>query len=230
LHAMSAGPKELVCCVWLDLRNSQTEVMASVSSDGGKTWNTNTLVYRSPDGSVCECCHPSVAIDALGRIFVQWRNSLAGARDMFVAFSADGGDTFSEAAKQGSGSWLLAACPMDGGAICTPAPGKTAAVWRRENAVYLWFEGERDERRLGIGEQPWIAAAANGLYVVWLRERGNAALLLSPGASSPAELAVNASDPVIASRPDGRGPVVVVWEVHEGNEYTIRCQVVANIK
>lgn len=82
LHAMAAVPKGSLSCVWLDLRNDETEVMASSSTDGVKTWSKNTLVYRSPDGSVCECCHPCVAIDQQGRIFVQWRNSLAGSRPL----------------------------------------------------------------------------------------------------------------------------------------------------
>ena len=41
LHAMSAGPRGELCCVWLDLRNRKTEVMASVSADGGATWAKN---------------------------------------------------------------------------------------------------------------------------------------------------------------------------------------------
>ena len=76
LHAMAAGPQGRLCCVWLDLRNRKTEIMAATSSDGGKTWSKNVLVYKSPDGSVCECCHPSVAFDGRGAIYVQWRNSL----------------------------------------------------------------------------------------------------------------------------------------------------------
>ena len=224
---MSAGPKDSVCCVWLDLRNSKTEVMASVSTDGGQTWGKNSLVYKSPDGSVCECCHPSVAVDPQGRIFVQWRNSLAGARDMYVASSADGGKTFGKAAKLGSGSWPLKACPMDGGAIAVAAPGKVATAWRRDKAIFLLLAGQREERRLGPGEQPWIAATPEGPFVVWVKKRGDAALLLSPGSSSPVELAAHANDPVIASAPNGQGPIVAVWELHEGNNYRIQCQVVA---
>lgn len=61
LHAMAAGERGAMCCVWLDLRDSKTEIYSAVSKDGGKSWGTNICVYRSPDGSVCECCHPSVA-------------------------------------------------------------------------------------------------------------------------------------------------------------------------
>lgn len=117
LHAMAAGPKGEICCVWLDLRNRSTEIMASVSRDGGASWGGNTLVYKSPSGSVCECCHPSVALTDDGGIYVQWRNSLDGNRDMFLATSTDSGKTFGKAKKLGDGTWPLDACPMDGGAI-----------------------------------------------------------------------------------------------------------------
>lgn len=228
LHAMAAGPGGALSCVWLDLRNRRSEVMASTSMNGGKTWSQNTLVYQSPDGSVCQCCHPSVAYDPQGRVFVLWRNSLAGARDMYVASSADG-ITYGKATKLGSGSWPLDACPMDGGAIAAIAAGKIATVWRREQDVFLMVDGQREERRLGVGEQPWIAPTDRGPVVVWLSKRGQAAMLLPPG-GSPVELAARAYDPVIASGPEGRGPVVVAWETRDGMESTIQCRVVADAK
>ena len=228
LHAMSVGPKGEMCCVWLDLRNGNTEVMASSSVDGGSTWSKNVLVYKSPDGSVCECCHPSVTIDSQGRILVQWRNSVDGARDIYVSSSTDGGKTFGKASKIGTGSWPLDACPMDGGAIASGAGGKLASAWRRDKAVFLSLEGEREERRLGAGEQPWIAATDAGPFVVWLKKRGDVAYLLTPGSKSPIELASHAADPVIATGPKGRGPVVAAWETRDGKNYTIQCQVISN--
>jgi hypothetical protein len=224
LHAMAPAPDGRLCCVWLDLRNRKTDLMASCSTDGGSTWGANVLVYRSPDGSVCECCHPSVAIDREGRILVLWRNSLGGARDMYLASSSDGGSTFSDAAKLGAGTWPLDACPMDGGAIAVTADGKAAAVWRREKTVYLSIDGQSEERRLGPGEQPSIAATKEGLFIVWLKKRGDVAYLLKPGDKTPRELATHAADPVIAAPQGGKGPVVLVWEGREGNNYTIYCQ------
>lgn len=230
LHAMAAGPKNSLCCVWLDLRTKSTEIMASTSKDGGKTWSKNATVYRSPDGSVCECCHPSVAIDPKGGVVVQWRNSLSGARDLYVASSGDGGRTFGDATKLGKGSWPLDGCPMDGGAVATSTDGSFASVWRREKSVFLLTKGQREERRLGEGEQPWVAATVKGPFAVWVKKRGGAALLLRPDRDAVQELAAHASDPVIACGPSGRGPVVVVWETREEKNYTIRCQVVANLE
>ena len=226
LHAMSSGPNDELCCVWLDLRNGSTEVMASISTDGGRKWTKNVLVYKWSDGSVCECCHPSVAFDSRGRILVLWRNSVGGARDMYVASSSDAGRTFGKAAKLGSGSWPLDACPMDGGAIAPDGSGKLVSVGRREKSVYLVLAGEREERRLGTGEQPWIAATADGPFIVWLKKRGDVAYLLTPASRLPTELASHATDPVIATGPKGRGPVVAAWESRDGKNYTIQCRII----
>lgn len=226
LHAMAAGGDGTICCVWLDLRNRKTEVMASTSSDGGRTWSKNVLVYQSPDGSVCECCHPSVTIDDKGRILVMWRNSLDGARDMYVASSADGGKSFGKAAKLGRGTWPLDRCPMDGGSIAVSPSGDMASVWRRDKSVYLLAAGSKEERLLGAGEQPSLAATAHGNYVLWLSKRGEQALLLTPSSSSPVELATQAADPVIVAGPAGL--VVTAWERRDGQDYSIQCQVVSS--
>lgn len=228
LHAMCAGPNGELCCIWLDLRNRKTEVMASVSKDGGGSWSKNVLVYRSPTGSVCECCHPSVAMDSLGRIHAQWRNSLRGNRDIYVASSTDGGSTFGEATKIGFGTWPLNACPMDGGAIAVGGNNTLASAWRRDKMVFLTIEGENEERNLGVGEQPWIAATEAGPVVVWLKRRGDIAYLLMPESTSPIELVKHGFDPVIAAAPKGRGPVVAAWETRDGQNYSVHCQVVAN--
>ena len=225
LHAMAAGPGNAICCAWLDLRNSKTEVMSSMSKDGGLTWSKNVVVYRSPDGSVCECCHPSVAFDGRGQVYVQWRNSLGGARDMYVASSLDG-ITFGKAAKLGTGTWPLNRCPMDGGAIAIGGQ-RFFTAWRRDKIVYLIAERDREERRLGPGEQPWIAATAAGPHIVWLAKRDGEALYQSPTSRTAVKLADHATDPVIAVGPAGKGPVFAAWESSHGDRSTIQIQLLA---
>jgi hypothetical protein len=227
LHAMAASPAGEICCVWLDLRNRKTEIMGSISKDGGATWGKNFLVYKSPDGSVCECCHPSVAYDRAGVLHVMWRNSLAGARDMYVTSSQDGGQTFGAAEKLGQGTWPLKACPMDGGAFAFTTTNELATVWRRDKTVYLTQAGNSQEQSLGSGEQPAIASGKAGLYVVWLKKRGEAAYLLAPSTKSPRQLAPAAGDPVLAVGLEG-GPVVAAWEAREGATTTLRIQIIAD--
>lgn len=211
LHGMAAGPDGKVFCTWLDLRNGKTEIYGALSKDGGATWEPDALVYRSPDGSVCECCHPSAAFGADGTLHVMWRNSLKGARDLYLTSSSDGGKSFGPAEKLGRGTWPLNACPMDGGAVAAGPDGRVETVWMRAGAMFAAKPGEA-ERSLGRGVQGWAAFGADGPCSVWLEERPGKLLALMPAASSPLTLAERANDPVVAAAPNGRGPVVVAWE------------------
>lgn len=229
LHAMAAGPNGQLVCAWLDLRHGKTEIMASVSHDGGRSWNKNVLVYRSPDGSVCECCHPSVCFDEGGTIYVQWRNSLGGNRDMFVAGSSTAGETYDEAEMLGAQHWKLAACPMDGGALAA-SNGQLISVWRHDKQIYCSDTRPNQSRVLGEGEQPWCAYARNGAYFIWLRQRNSDLLLQSPGGASPRKLAELATDPVIAAGPHGNGPVVAAWESRADATRSIVVQVLDRLR
>src|SRR5712692_3569669 len=112
LHGMAAGDNGMLYAAWLDDRSiddspRRKKLAGASSRDGGKTWSKSTVIYLSPEGpdaKICECCHPSVAIDSHGRIYVMFRNNLAEARDMYLAHSDDGGSTFSQAQKVGEGT------------------------------------------------------------------------------------------------------------------------------
>lgn len=47
----------------VDLRQRGTRVYATVSRDHGATSSADMLVYESPSGSVCECCHPAAGVE-----------------------------------------------------------------------------------------------------------------------------------------------------------------------
>src|SRR5262249_26350450 len=160
LHGFASGAGDAVHAVWLDLRGGATEIYGARSTDGGRTWGANVRLYRSPDGHTCECCAPSVAADEKGAVAVLWRNWLAGARDMYLIVSSDGGRTFAPASKLGRGTWPLDGCPMDGGGVAAGPPG-IRTVWRRGETVFAAAAGEREEDR-GTGSQPVVAAARGG--------------------------------------------------------------------
>ena len=216
---MAAGPNGELYCAWLDLRSKGTKIFGSSSSDGGATWTGNQLVYRSPSGSVCECCHPSVAFGEDGVLHVMWRNSIAGSRDIWATTSKDGGKQFSKARKLGSGTWRLDACPMDGGAIAAMAGGKALTVWRRDKE--LFFSDGGKETPLGRGEQPWVAKSGDGATFVWISKRPGELWLKAVTETSPERLASGAFDPVIAGPIGGRGPTLVCWESSEGDRRRI---------
>lgn len=163
MHGMAANEAGTVVVAWLDLRERGTRVYAAVSRDHGATWSKNQLVYTSPSGSVCECCHPSVAVSEQGTVAIMFRNNIDGHRDMFVAEAA-GGATFAPARKLGTGSWMLAACPMDGGSLTLT--GGLTTVWRREDGIFL-SSIPVPERRLATGRDPAVAAAGSHTDVAW---------------------------------------------------------------
>ena len=226
LHALAAGPRGELYCVWLDLRDGGPQVYGSGSTDGGATWNSNQLLYRSPEGNVCECCHPSVAIDKSGSIYVTWRNWLDGNRDLYVIRSADSGRSFSAPKRLGSGHWRIDHCPMDGGAIAISHSGKMATVWRRDKEILATLPGHNAEVSFGRGEQPWLACDERGTWITWLAPRGGQLSLQHPGTGRPEVISQHAADPMIAASVFGKSPVVLVWEEGENRSMkALRVQV-----
>ena len=207
LHAMAAAPDGTLACAWLDLREKGTTVFASVSSDGGKTWSRNTRVYRSPAGTVCECCHVSVCFTPSGELLVMFRNVLAGNRDMYLCRSSDKGKSFTPAQKLGVGSWLLNACPMDGGMIATSAKNGIVSAWRREETIYTCTPGKA-EKPIEVGQQPWIASGKGGTWCAWLVGRPGKLRLQDP-TSAIRTLAEGANDPVLSA--SSKGTVALAW-------------------
>ncbi len=209
LDSVAAGPENKFYCVWLDLRNNKTQVWGAGSSDGGQNWSQDQLIYKSPEGGTCPCCHPSVSIDAKGTINVIFRNDINGEKDMYITRSTDGGKTFSAAGKLGTGTWKLNACPMDGGAIAAGPDGTAVTIWRRQKNIFTAAPG-KPERDLGSGEQPSISVGPDGVYAAWITSRPGAVMVLG-GVGAPVKIADKGADPVIASSLDGKGPVVAAW-------------------
>lgn len=204
---LAAGAKGTFHAVWLDDREGKKQVWAAVSADDGKSW-TETKVYQSPSGAVCECCSPSAAADGQGRVYAMFRNSLDGFRDMYMAVSPDGGKSWGKAMKLGTGSWKLNACPMAGGAVAA-ADGKPMSVWVRETGVYMSGPGG-GEQSMGKGFAPWVAQGPDGTYAVWQSSReGGKVFLMRPRAGA-APLGPSGSYPVVGGDP--KGGVVAAWE------------------
>ncbi len=184
LHAFTATPLGQVMLAWLDLRDPGTRIYTALSRDHGAAWSPDHLAYASASGSVCECCHPSVAIDT-NTMAVMFRNNLDGNRDLYVAQSRDG-ETFAPARKSGEGSWPLNACPMDGGGMVF-RNGSPISVWRRANDVYLAPLG-RPETLIGAGRDPVIDSFGAHQDIAWsspagmvLRRDASPAMLLGEG-------------------------------------------------
>jgi hypothetical protein len=155
--------------VWLDLRNNnKNKIAGAKSSDGGKTWSKNKIIYTSPAGSVCECCQPSVEMKNK-MVVVKFRNWLNGNRDLFISTSIDGGLTFDRAKQLGNGNWKLNACPMDGGGFIIKNDNTIHTVWRREGDIYICEAGKK-ENKLTVGKQCTIAGNDNNRFISFIND------------------------------------------------------------
>ena len=222
LGNLAAGPAGLLFATWLDLRGHATEIYGALSRDGGKTWGPNELVYHSPDGHTCECCHPSAAFNARGDLAVMWRNAVNGSRDLWTAVRPAGADHFDPPARQGAGTWKLNGCPMDGGAVFPQATGSFASTWQREGKVYL-SRGPGDEHRLGEGTQP-VALTARGVVHVWWQQGAD---LMHAAVGTPGAPTVFAKDAKFASAAVSPkdGAVVVAYERTVSQRKTVMADV-----
>lgn len=62
---------------------------------------------------------------------------------------------------------------------------------------------------------------------MWLSKRGGDLWLASPETSQPVKLAGSATDPVIAARPAGQGPIVAAWETGRGRDTSLMALVLS---
>ena len=168
LMALSADGSNAFA-VWLDLRDKHNEIVGAKSTDGGKTWSKNIVVYASPDTTVCECCKPSVAMQG-ENVYVMFRNHLHGNRDLHLIQSKDGGNSFEGAQQLGNENWALNGCPMDGGGLVINKNGVPETVWRRRNIIYACIPGQ-PETAIGEGKGCTIESV-NGKNVYAWTENG----------------------------------------------------------
>lgn len=215
LQATAAAGKH-VAVVWLDMREQGTTLFGTFSSDGGESFSEDRMLYTSPDGSVCECCAPQVAVDEAGRVAVLFRNALDGNRDMYLMKSTDGGASFGAPRQQGEGHWLIQACPMDGGAVAIEGDEITM-VWRRESRLYFTSDSFEDdsnaptkEQPMGDGENAALAVDRDGTHISFTAN-GGAVVYRSASAGAPVEIARKGEDPVIVFLPKQKAPLVL-WE------------------
>jgi hypothetical protein len=206
LQAMAADDQGHVAAAWLDDRiPGGKRLWGTFSQDAGATWSKNVLLYESPSGAICPCCHPSLLSLGNGEFAAMWRNVIEGSRDFYV-LRIRNGKPVSPAIKQGQGSWRLDACPMDGGGL-TAFRGEIFSAWRREHNIYLAEPG-RPERDLGPGQDPAIAANGKGVSVIW--SSGKAIEALLPGHPAPQKLSEEGAFPALISLPDGA--MLAAWE------------------
>ncbi len=208
LHSLAADSHGNLFAAWLDKRTGHgTQLYGARSTDGGVSWSKNVMIYTAPEGTICECCHPSLAMDDHGEISVMWRNVVAGSRDFYVSSSKDG-IHFGDPQKLGNGTWKINACPMDGGGLAIDH-GQLVSAWRRENQVFLARLG-KPETQIGTGKDVAMAASRKGIYVAW--SNGAGLEVRTPGSAAPKLLAAAGAFVNLIALEDGS--VLAAWEAN----------------
>ena len=204
LIALSAD-NQTAFAVWLDVRsNRKNKIYGSKSMDGGKTWLKNKMIYTSPDGTVCECCKPSVLV-AGNNVTVLFRNWIDGNRDMYLVQSTNGGNTFNNAKKLGANSWKLNGCPMDGGGLAIDKSGNINTVWRREDKIFTTLPGV-PEKQLGVGRACTIETINDKNIYAWT-EKNDVVMLKANGKKI---IIGKGSSPILKALDDTK--VICIWE------------------
>lgn len=208
LHTLGVNSQGNFVAAWLDMRGSGTQLVSCYSTNGGRSWSKNNLVYASPDGSICECCHPSIAFGPFAEVALMFRNSFRGSRDMYVVRSPDLGWSWNkQAQKLGTMSWQINACPMDGGMVTFDNGGGLASVWRSGSTLY--YARETNAIEIGPGRNPWIAFKETGPVLVWEVTRGGAIYLQNgTSASNRTRLTENGTDPVVVTT---KSATIAAW-------------------
>ena len=190
----------------------QGKIYVSSSLDKGKTWSKSQLVYQSPDGSVCECCKPSIESDSEGNISIMFRNNIDGSRDLHYSKSKDNGTSFSIPQKLGAGTWKINGCPMDGGGLTFYDNIELMTVWQREGTIYT-ANSDLSENFIGEGRSPSIAGNRENFSLVYTN--GDAVMASHEPMAKPEKIG-NGNSAKVLSIEDG---IIYIWVSENGIEY-----------
>ncbi|MBM4123779.1 MAG: exo-alpha-sialidase [Nitrospira sp.] len=168
---------------WIDGRDGKKDpgTYATRSTDHGQTVAKN----RKIDEDTCVCCRTALSTAPDGTVYLAWRKILEGnIRETVVAYSTDGGQTFSSPVIVGHDRWVYAGCPHRPASLGVDRQGRLYVVWYTE----------------GADETPAI-------YLAYSDDQGRT---FSPKQALNASKGTFPDHPQMAV--DGQGRVVVVWE------------------
>ncbi|HEX8456975.1 MAG TPA: sialidase family protein [Pyrinomonadaceae bacterium] len=206
LHSLAVAEDGRIHVAWLDERGganvhaahdakakpsghhmeANRQVYTAYSTDGGRTFSPSRLVARD----ACPCCKTSLVAGAGGRVYVSWRQVLAGDfRHIAVAASSDGGQKFNAPVIVSDDRWMLNGCPVSGASLALGTDGVLGVVWYtagEAGEAGIYRSESRDGGRTFAPRRPvalgkaqgtpsLLAATGEGALVVWeSRETGAA--------------------------------------------------------
>lgn len=101
---------------------------------------------------------------------------------------------------------------MAGPWVAAASPDQIVTAWPRKDKIYR-STPRMPEASLGEGKQPAVALGLGGEFLIF--NRGGDLRLKHPAHDTSESLGPGAY-PAIAAPPDGRGPVIAVWETSDG--------------
>jgi len=165
LMGLTADKNDNFYAVWLDTRTGgKNQIYFSSLPGKASNWSKNLLAYRSPDGHVCECCKPNIAVQG-STVVIMFRNWLNGSRDLYLTKSPDRGKSFAAAQKLGEDTWKLNGCPMDGGGIVVGQNNIVHTTWQRKGVIY-YAEPGKPEINIAKGRECNIAGTGSNNTVL----------------------------------------------------------------
>jgi hypothetical protein len=213
LMAITADKSDHFFAVWLDIRISKMNNIFFSTYSNATSWKPNKLVYRSPEGHVCECCKPNISWKD-NKIGITFRNWLNGSRDIYYSISMNNGESFTKAIQSGYGTWKLKGCPMDGGGSAVDKKGVLSAAWQRNGEVF-YTNSKLAEQKIGSGRGVSMAQGSGNTFIVW--QENGAVQLCNLNSKKTMELGKGTS-PRISVLPDGKA--FCVWE--QGDNVALR--------
>jgi hypothetical protein len=124
---------------------------------------------------------------------------------LYLIQSSNGGTSFEQAQKLGTGSWKLNACPMDGGGLAINTNGKVQTIWKREGNIFTAVPGI-PEIEIGKGRNCTIETVNNENIYAW--SNNNEIVYMKE--NGPKKMLGKGSLPVLKVLDDEH--VICVWE------------------
>lgn len=207
MHSLTVARDGRIYVAWLDERNvspikdmnmdakaaghhmeSNREVFVAASADGGRSFSRNQRVATN----ACPCCKTALATTSDGRVYLSWRQVLAGDfRHIAVASSSDHMQTFTKPVIVSDDQWVLSGCPVSGAAFFAGNDGSVQVLW--------YSEGKNGE---------------TGLYSSITRDQG-----MTFGPRQLVATGVVRGTPVLVDR---RGVPAAIWQAVQGNIGTVQ--------
>ena len=196
---------------------------------------------------VCYCCKTSIATGANGTVVAAWRHVYPGNnRDIALAKSSDGGQTFASPVRVSEDNWVLDGCPENGPAVAIDRTNAIHVVWSTlvrgsagaEETLALFYAASKDGQRFtkrqqipteGVARHPQIAIEGGGtITVAWDEQLKGARRIVVARGTSDDGFAVRQSlsdeqgtYPAIVSLADA---AIVAWTSGSSGETVLRVE------